>query len=225
MLFATLALAVMAPYELAMLALTGYGPLLQRGGESVGTSLLLLLLKTSLITPLISALHMSAVLAVGEGRRPQLVTVVRRGLEVLPVVIAAEVMASIGIFAGFLALVIPGIVLSLRWAVSAQAAAVENAGWLEALRSSRRLTAGNYGEVFVILFVTALGAWALSVGARAIPLGSTSDAASVALGIAVDTATASFAALTLAVLYFGLRAPAEMPARAEREDRYLGDLD
>src|SRR3982074_1050895 len=73
-LFVTLAVAVMAPYELAVLAATGYGPL-RHAHENTGVYLLLLLLKTSLITPLISALHMHAVVVIGEGRRPRLAAV------------------------------------------------------------------------------------------------------------------------------------------------------
>lgn len=202
---------MIAPFDLATLAATGSGPL-RHGDAGVGPALLLLLLRTSLITPLVSALHMSAVVAVGDGRRVRLVPVARRGLEVLPVVVAAEVMANIGIFAGFMALIVPGVLLSLRWAVAAQAAAIEQEGWLEALRSSRRLTDGSYGTVFGLMLLIALVSFAVSLGARAIPLGSVSGAASVTLGIALHTAIASFAALTLAVLYLGLRAPVETPA-------------
>jgi hypothetical protein len=63
------------------------------------------------------------------------------------------------------------------------------------------------------MLLIGLVSFAVLLGARAIPSGSTSGAVWVTLGIAVHTATASFAALTLAVLYFGLRAPLETPAR------------
>jgi hypothetical protein len=81
LLFAILALAVMAPYKLAVLGLTGYGPL-RHGHENAGVSWLLLLLDTSLIAPLISALHMHAVVTIGEGRRPRLDPMERRLLGV-----------------------------------------------------------------------------------------------------------------------------------------------
>src|SRR5690242_18942237 len=74
LLFAILAVAVMAPYELAVLAATGHGPL-WHGHESASAFVLDWLLRTSLVTPLISALHVHAVLAVGEGRRPHLLAV------------------------------------------------------------------------------------------------------------------------------------------------------
>lgn len=224
LLFAILALAVMAPYDLAVFAITGYGPLRQ-SHESAVTALLLLLLRTSLVTPLISALHMHAVVAIGQGRRPRLKTVASRGLQALPVVAAAEVMATIGIALGFVALIVPGIVLSLRWAVVAQAAALEDGGWLAALRSSAGLTATHYGHVFELVFLTGVIAAVAERGAGAAPLGSTSGAASVAVGTAVDTIIASFTALTLALLYFDLRARPEATERAKREYPHLRDLE
>jgi hypothetical protein len=57
LLFVILALAVMAPYKLVVLGVTGYGPL-RHGHENAGVWLLLTLLDSALITPLISALHM-----------------------------------------------------------------------------------------------------------------------------------------------------------------------
>ncbi len=60
---------------------------------------------------------------------------------------------------------------------------------------------------------------------RAIPLGSTSGAASVALGIGVYTVTASFAALTLAILYFDLRARLHSEPPSREEYQHLRDLD
>jgi hypothetical protein len=226
-LFATLAVAVMAPYDLVVLGVTGYGPL-RHSGESVGTYWLLQLLTTSLITPLISALHVHAVVAIGEGRRPRLGAVALRGLQVLPVVAAADVMSSIGIALGYIALIIPGVLLGLRWAVAAQAAALERGNWLDALRSSRRLTATHYSHIFGLLFLTGIVSAALRLGVRALPLGSSSGAGSVTVGIATDTILASFVALTLALLYFDLQArprPAEQAKRAEREHPHLRDLD
>jgi hypothetical protein len=215
LLFLILALAVMAPYELGVLAITGYGPL-RHGHENIGTYWLLDLLRLTLITPLIAALHMHAVAAVKDGRRPHLRAVAMNGLRVLPVVAAAEVMSNIGIVLGSFALIIPGLLLSFRWSVVAQAATMEGGGWLDALRSSRRLTATHYGHIFgLVLFGGAL-AFVVLLGARAIPLGSTTGVASVAVGIVLDTAVASFAALTLALLYYDLQARAEAPANQQR---------
>jgi hypothetical protein len=224
LLFAILALAVMAPYELAVLGITGYGPL-RHTHEGTAITFLLLILKSSLITPLISAMHMHAVVAIGAGQRPRLAAVARRGLSVLPVVAAAEIMATLGIVLGFIALVVPGIVLSLRWAVVAQAASLEGEGWLAALSSSGRLTSKHYGRVFALLLLFAILGFGVYRGAWALPLGSTSGAPSVAVGIAIDSIIASFSALTLALLYFDLRASADPRRVPEREHPHLRDLD
>jgi hypothetical protein len=55
--FAILAAALMVPFELIVLAVTGYGPL-HHGHVNEGVSVLLQLIRWALITPLISALHM-----------------------------------------------------------------------------------------------------------------------------------------------------------------------
>jgi hypothetical protein len=142
------------------------------------------------------------------------------------VVVAAEVMATLGIALGFVAFVIPGIVLALRWSVVAQAAAIEQQGWLPALRRSGQLARGHYWHIFGLLFITGLFTAILTRGAAAIPLGSSSGAGSVAFGIAVHTLTASFAALTLALLYFDLLARlAGSPVHAKPEYQHLRDLD
>jgi hypothetical protein len=224
LLFLILAVAVMAPYELAVLAITGYGPL-QHGHENFEVSRLVAFLRISLVTPLISALHIHAVALIRDGQRPRLGRVALQGLRVLPVVVAAEIAANIGIALGFVALIIPGIVLSLRWAVVAQAAAVERQGWVDAVRSSAALTKGSYGRIFVLLLVVGVSGFAVYRGAWAIPLGSTSGVSSVAVGIAIDSVVASLAALIFAVLYFDLRAAPTEPLRAAREYQHLRDLD
>ncbi|HXW59586.1 MAG TPA: hypothetical protein VEJ23_08950 [Solirubrobacteraceae bacterium] len=218
LLFALLALAVMAPYELAVLAITGYGPL-RHAHEPAGIHWLLLLARASLITPLVSALHMQAVVAIGEGKRPRLGSVALSGVRVLPVVAAAEIMATIGITLGFIAFIIPGVFLTLRWAVVAQAASLEHEGWLAALRSSQHLTATHYRLVFALVLLVDLVAAAVHFGARLLPLGSTSGAVSVAVGIGIDTLIASLSALTLAVLYFDLRAYSDAARSTERMPR------
>jgi hypothetical protein len=213
-LFFVLAVAVMAPYDLAVLAAVGRGPF-GRGHESLAVFALLYVLNFSLIGPLISALHVQAVVAIGDGGGPRLGSVALSGLRVLPVVSAAEIVATVGITLGLIALIVPGVLLALQWAVVAQTAAVEHEGWLPALRRSRRLTEGHYLHILGLFFVSAALTGVVKLGAAAIPLGSSSGAASVAVGVAADSLTASFTALTFAVLYFdllGRAAEAEAPA-------------
>lgn len=223
-LFLVLALAVVAPWDLAVLALTGYGPL-HNGGEAAGASALNSLLRISLLSPLISALHVHAVVLAGRGERPRLRTVAAQGLRVLPVVAAASIVSGLGIAVGFVFLVIPGLYLMLRWAVVAQVAAAEPGGWTDALARGSRLTADRFGHVFGVLIVSGVFDVAVGLAARAVSVGSAS-AGAVAAGIAAETLTASFGALTLALLYFDLASrPRARPATAPREHPHLRDLD
>jgi hypothetical protein len=223
-LFLVLAAGVVVPYGVIVLATTGTGSL-TAGSLSVSADLLLELLNWSLITPLISALHIHAVADVREGRDPRVPTIALRGLRALPVVAAASIISTLGIILGFLAFVVPGVFLSLRWSVVAQVAAIEREGWLPALRRSHQLTKGHYGHVFVFLaFVFVI----LFVPSFLIGLGfddHTTTAASFLVGLAVAVFTLSFGALATALLYYDLRArfhPAvapESPPIGDRPDR------
>ncbi len=124
---------------------------------------------------------------------------------------AAEIVANLGIYLGFL-LVIPGIILALRWSVTAQAAAVEHEGWMPALSSSGRLTSGNYWRIIGLFMLIGPPIIVINLGARALPLGGSSGIGSVVLGVAINTMIASFGALVLALLYFDLRARGAAPA-------------
>jgi hypothetical protein len=209
-LFLVLALVVTAPYELIVLAALGTAPI---GGHSnnASTALVLVLVDVALVGPLISALYAHAVVLIARNERPRLTTVVSRVWSVLAVVVAAQIVAGIGIGVGLLAFVVPGVYLWIRWAVVAQAAALEHTDWMGALRRSGELVRGNYLHVFGLVVVTTAVNLGLSEAAGAISRGSKTTATDVIVGIAVGTLIRSFAALTTALLYFDLLAR-ETPA-------------
>lgn len=201
-LFVVLALGVVVPYELIVLAITGITPF---GAQSakVSTLLLLSLIDFALVGPLISALYVHAVRRIAAGEQPVLSEVALQGMRVLPTVAAAEIIATLGIALGFIALIIPGLILWLRWAVVAQVAAIDDDNWIEALRRSAKLTSGNYLHVFGLLVLTGVVAVLLRDGGAGVT-GSHAQAWAVALGIAVETIARSFVALASAVLFFDL---------------------
>jgi hypothetical protein len=226
LLFGILALGVIVPYDLLVTAITGSGPLVTNSHESAGTVLLIDLLNFALIGPFISALHMHAVILISEHETPQLGAVALRGLQVLPVVMAADIVAGLGIALGLVLLIIPGILLSLRWSVVAQTAAVEREGWLPALRRSGVLTANQYWHILWLLLLT--GSFSLLMGAasQALQGSSYTSPGSIVVGIVFHTITASFTALTLSVLYLDLRArQADPGAGRPPEYGHLRDLD
>lgn len=205
LLFLVLAAGVIVPYEVIVLALTGAGPF-AHGSLSFAVSSLLTLSGLALIGPLVSALHVHAVSEALEEREPQLASVARRGLQVLPVVAAAEIIAWLGIALGFLAFVVPGAILLLRWYVVAQAAAIEHEGWLPALRRSRQLTAGHYRHLITFAIYVALitSVPTLLVG---FAFGhETTTVASFLVGVGLQVVTWSLSALAAALMYFDLRA-------------------
>jgi len=204
-LFLILALGVVLPYDLIRLAVTGHG-WLASGKDNVGASLVFGVVGFALVGPLVSALHIHAVVVIGDGQKPRMSAVALQGLRVLPVVAAAQIVATFGIAAGFLALIIPGILLLLRWAVVAQTAAMQPDGWLPALRRSAEMTRGHYWHIFWLLLIVTVLNGGIALAARAVPGAGSSGAGAVALGVAVNTITVSFSALTLAILYFDLLA-------------------
>lgn len=225
LLFAALAVGVIAPYELAKLAVTGTGPFGGGGSGNAGALVLFELLYYVLVGPLISAFHVHAVVEIGAGRAPRFGPVALRGLRVLPVVAAAQIIAGILIALGFVALIVPGILLSLGWAVVAQTAAVDNDGWMPALRRSRKLTAGHYLHVFGLQLTIGLLTGFVGVVAGVSITGNAASVASVLVGIVVYTILASFTALTLAILYFDLCARESGPARSSiPEHGHPGDM-
>jgi hypothetical protein len=208
-LFWTLALAVMAPWDLARLTITGVGPFGHAHREGFLERESLQLLGSTLIVALISALHVHAVVVIGEGGRPRLGSVAWHGVRVLPIAGAAAVIADVGTDLGFFALLIPGIVLWIRLIVVAQAAAIEQAGVRPALRRSWQLTRGHERRVLGLILGVGVPLGAVSVGALLLTTGSGASAGAVAIGIVVNTVFASFSALTTALLYFDLRARQE----------------
>jgi hypothetical protein len=205
-LFFVLALAVMAPWDLIRLAITGVGPLSRARHEGFIEWQSLDLLTVALIDPLISALHVHAVVTIGEGQRPRLGSVASSSVRAFPAVAAAALIAGVGIEIGFFAFVIPGVVLWVRWSVVAQSAAIEQEGVGSALRRSWYVTRRCGWHVLgllVIIFALAYGA--LIVG-HALIRGHGASAWAVPLGIGVNTIIASFTALTTALLYFDLLA-------------------
>jgi hypothetical protein len=170
------------------------------------TELILDVVNFFLIGPLISALHVHAVRDIRDGDRPRLASVAPRALAVLPVVSAAVIISTLGIFAGFIALIVPGILLSLRWAVVAQAAALERGSWTDALRRSADLTRGNYWHIFGTVFLVSLPGGILGFALEAAFHHPSTTVPSFVAGTAFQTVVRSFTALATALLYFDLMA-------------------
>lgn len=203
-LFLALALSVVAPYTLIVVAATGSTPL-GESNASAETILILSIVAFALVGPLVSVLHVHALALLGEQGEARLGAVYARALRVLGVAAAAQIIAGIGIFAGLLAFVIPGIVLAVRLGVVAQVAAIERSDWIGALRGSLALTRGLWVHVFGAVAVAGVFDFALNQAGSAVA-GSHTHVQQVVLAIGVGTIAQSFSATIAAILYFDLRA-------------------
>jgi hypothetical protein len=201
LLFVALGLIVVAPYELIVLAITNTSTLSTK--TTTTTQLVLTLVDLALIGPLIAAFIVHAVRMSAQGERPTFVGVLRRGLVVLPVVAAAQIIAGIGIFLGLLAFVIPGVILTVRWAVVAQAAAIERTDWPGALRRSLQLTRGQFLHSLAVVAVMGVIEAVLLYAAGAAASGA-GRLVQVIVVIAIVTISRSFSEVGIAVLYFDL---------------------
>jgi hypothetical protein len=205
LLFLILAGAVVVPYEVIVLAVTGSGPLAV-GRDNFLFSQAVALIDLAVITPLIAALHIHAVRDIGDGDRPELVAVAKKGLVALPAVGAPVLISWLGIFAGSLALIVPGVLLFLRWSVVAQVATMEGRDWRDTLDRSRELTHGHYRHIFLLFLMIEIPSFIPSY-ALGLAFGhTTTTAASFLSDLALQVLLRSFFALAAALLYFDLTA-------------------
>jgi hypothetical protein len=227
-LFLVLAAAVIVPYDLLRLVITGNGPIAHaRHHAGVATSWALFFLSLSIVGPIISALHAHALVLIGEAKEPRVASVARQGLAVLPQVALTVTIVAVVVngilfaprhpaFVYVLAYCV-SVFLWVRFCVVAQIASVERTSAIATLRTSWKLTRRNGWHVLVVLILIYAVAYGVTAGTRVVTPGSGSGAEWVLLGLGVDTVIASFVALATAVLYFDLVARAARIERVETE--------
>lgn len=143
---------------------------------------------------------------VQDGRRDATAgKLLRAAAPVLGQLILVGVVAAIGIMAGFILLVIPGLILLTLWSVAAPVVVIENPGVFPALRRSRLLVRGNGLRVFAVIMILVV-----LVGAAGNIIDAVAASAGTGVGIVarviVGVLSAPLSALAAAVLYFELRA-------------------
>jgi hypothetical protein len=119
--------------------------------------------------------------------------------------VAAGLLATIGITIGFAFLIIPGLILLTWWLVVVPVIMLEHRGVLESFGRSRQLVRGNAWPVFgvVVLTILVLTAVGLVLGILLFPLGGlVGTLLQSAIG---SSLTAPFAAVAWTLTYFRLR--------------------
>jgi hypothetical protein len=169
------------------------------------------------ITPLITAMTVNAVIAAAEGRRPRARESIMAGLDAFAPVFFAVVLAGAGIALGLLLLVVPGLYAGVRWYFVPQCVVVEERRGATALRASWELVAGSWWRVFGIVLLTSLIVL-IPVAVIQLPFqaaASRADASALTLAgsVIADTVATPYVALVATLLYFDLRA-----RRADRRE-------
>lgn len=167
--------------------------------------LLFILVDFVVVIPVVSALQARAVALLGEGERPDLRRILRLSLPVMPTVIAASIIAGIGVTIGLVVFILPGIWVLLRLYVVAQTAAIEGTDWPTTLRRSYLLTHRNFWRVFSVLVIVGLINLVVELLAASLSGSGGSTVQDIVAGAAA-LVSQSFSTLLTAVLYFDLRA-------------------
>jgi hypothetical protein len=169
-----------------------------------------------LVGPLITAMVIHALLAVADGRRPKPASAITSGLDAFRPIFVAVLISAAGVILGFVAFILPGIYLAVRWYFAPQAVVVDNRRGVQALERSAELVRGQWWRVFGVLLLVLLtvGIAQSALQAPFTVLAKSADSSAVwLLGTMVATAfTAPLEALMLTLLYFDLLARRSLPA-------------
>ena len=136
--------------------------------------------------------------------------------------LGASILAGLGIAAGLLLLIVPGLILLTWWALIAPAIVLENKGIFDSFGRSRELVRGNGWSVFGILIITYLLTSVISGVIRAIFTPLPNYLGAYIADVVGGAIVAPFSALAITLLYFRLSgaetptAPGEPPDRCSR---------
>ena len=154
-------------------------------------------------------LHGAIVVAVDDARRggPDLSIdeVFRRVVPHLWRLVGAGLLVAVGVAAGLVALIVPGLVLLTYWSMVTPAIVLENRDVRGGLRRSWQLVKGDALRVFVVIVVTIVTATLISVVTTQLlaPLPDRVD--NFVATVLANGITVPFVALTWTVMYFELR--------------------
>ncbi len=149
---------------------------------------------------------------VQDGRRDSSIGELMRSVApVVPPLVGAGLLSGLGVGAGAVLFVVPGLVLLTIWAVIAPVIVVERSGVIDAFGRSRALVRGNgwrvFGAILVVFLITFIAELVLSAIGASVANGAV---VRIVFNAVAATLTAPIGALLAAVLYFRLRAIEEV---------------
>jgi hypothetical protein len=167
------------------------------------------------VTPIITAICIYALHSIAEGKRPSAGEVLVAGFEAFTPLFGAVLLAAIGIFVGFLALLVPGVYLAIRWYFVPQSVVIEGARGPAALSRSGQVVQGFWwrtlGLVLLANIAVAIPGFLVLAPFSAIAA-STDQAVWALVGTILATSvTTPFVALYSTLLYYDLLARRTTP--------------
>ena len=109
----------------------------------------------------IVSVHLTAMFRAGEetlaGGNPRLGEVLGQSLGRVPRVLAVTLLLAVMAFVGFLLLIVPGIIVLIRFSAAMQVAAIEDMGVFGSFRRSVHLTRGSRWRIFLAMLVAIVG--------------------------------------------------------------------
>jgi uncharacterized membrane protein len=154
------------------------------------------------------------------GRMFDIAEAVRRGLTRFWPIIGLAILVALGVGIGFILLIVPGVILAIRWSVALPACVVENLGPLASMKRSAELTKGNRWKLFgvfllvlviIILASIVVGLFVgLIVGASALAAGEIFAVVVAALvGLVIAAVYTAYLNIVLVMVYHDLRVAKE----------------
>lgn len=167
------------------------------------------------VTPLITAMTVHVVRTVAEEQHTPARDAIAVGLDLFPKLLLTVALFGLGVIGGFMLLIVPGVILMVRWLVVSQVVVVEGRSGTEALRRSFELTRGRFWASFLVLFVLSLLAGVLAAVMLAPLEYAAEQADTMALSllgqILGSVLTLPLVAVAYTLLYFSLIAESEGP--------------
>jgi hypothetical protein len=210
-LFFLLSAAVVIPVEIAVEGI-GLEMLTSSYDESppLAESLVPTVVGFLVMTPIITAICIHALHSIAAGAPPSPGQVFVAGFEAFTPLFGAVVLAALGIAIGFLALIVPGVYLAVRWYFVPQAVVIEGARGPNALRRSGQVVEGFWWRTFglVVLANIAVAVPAVVLLAPFTAIAASADQAVWALTgtILATSVTTPFVAIYSTLLYYDLLA-------------------
>ena len=137
------------------------------GGEMFGAQYFYSLITLVLTSLILQGTLIYVAVQDANDRRASVTEALAVGLRAFLPLIAVSILMGIGLFFGFLFLIVPGVMLACAWCVTVPALVAERRGIIEAFGRSAELTRGNRWRIFALflLYVVAYFILATVVGA------------------------------------------------------------